>query len=147
MLNWFQILLIFRFQRLINHRRRLFCFWDFRSFEFVEDCVNFEFFLQIETICSDVFYFVAFMTNEMRIIRTFSLFFVDVFSTISRFCFVVERIFIFSFLVFASLFIERRLEIWRTIVERRLNVDCLFHVVLQTIYQNQQFFLMMNKFW
>ncbi len=128
MLNWSQILLIFRLQRLIIRRRRLFFFWDFRSFEFVEDCVNLEFFFQIDIICSDVFYFIAFMTNEMRIIQTFSLLFVDVFSTILRFCLVVERIFIFSFLVSASLFIERRLEVWRTIVERRLNVDCLLHV-------------------
>jgi hypothetical protein len=81
------------------------------------------------------------MTNEMRVIRAFSLLFVDVFSTIFRLCFVVERVFIFSLLVFISSFIERRLEIERTIVERRLNVDCLLHVVLQTICQNQQFFL------
>ncbi len=121
-LNWFQILLIFRFQRLINRRRRFFFFWDFRFFEFVEDCVNLEFFLQIEIICNDVLYFIAFMTNEIRMIQTFSLFFVDVFSTISRFWFVVKRIFIFSFFVSTSFFIERRFKIWRTIIEHRLNV-------------------------
>jgi hypothetical protein len=141
MLNWFQILLILRFQRLINRRRRLLFFWDFRLFEFVENCVNLEFFLQIETICNEMFYFIAFITNEMRIIRTFSFFFVDVFSTIFRLCFVVERIFIFSLLVSVSFFIERRLEVWRTTVKRRLSVDYFFHVVFQTICQNQQFFL------
>ncbi len=129
-LNWSQILLILRFQRLINRRRRFFFFWDFRFFEFVENCVNLEFFLQIEIICEVVLYFIEFMTNEMRMIRTFSLLFVDVFSTISRFYFVVERIFIFSFLVSASFFIERRLEIWRTIVERHferlLSFSCCF---------------------
>jgi hypothetical protein len=80
------------------------------------------------------------MTDEMRMIRTFSFFFVDVFSTILRLHLVVERVFIFSLLVFVSLFIERRLEVERTTVERRLSVDCLLHVVLQTTCQNQQFF-------
>jgi hypothetical protein len=74
----------------------------------------------------------------MRMIRAFSLLFVDVFSTISRLCLVVERILIFSFFVFVSLFIERRFEVRRTIVERRLSVDCFLHVVLQMICQNQQ---------
>jgi hypothetical protein len=81
------------------------------------------------------------MTDEMRVIRAFSLLFVDVFSTILRLCLVVERVLIFSLLVFVSFFIERRLEVERTTVERRLSVDCLLHVVLQTICQDQQFFL------
>jgi hypothetical protein len=75
----FQILLIFRFQRLINRRRRFFFFWDFRFFEFVEDCVNLELFLQIREIRSDVLDFIAFMTNEMKMIRAFS-FFLSMFS-------------------------------------------------------------------
>jgi hypothetical protein len=80
------------------------------------------------------------MTNEMRMIRAFSFFFVDVFSTILRLCFVVERVFIFSLFLSVSLFIERRFEVERTTVERRLSVDCFLHVVLQTICQSQQFF-------
>jgi hypothetical protein len=81
------------------------------------------------------------MTDEMRVIRAFSLLFVDVFSTVSRLCLVVERVLIFSLLVSASSLIERRLEVERTTAERRLSVSCLLHVVLQTICQNQQFFL------
>jgi hypothetical protein len=97
-------------------------FLRFRSFEFVEDCVNLEFFFQIETICDDVFYFIAFITDEMRMIRAFSLLFVDVFSTILRLYFVVKRIFIFSFFISVSFFIERCSEVERTIIKRRLSV-------------------------
>jgi hypothetical protein len=60
--------LIRRTRQVALWHRRLFFFWDLRFFEFVENCVNLEIFLQIKTICSDVFYFIAFMTNEMRII-------------------------------------------------------------------------------
>ncbi len=141
MLNWFQILLILRFRRLINRRRRLFFFWEFEFFEFIENRVNFKFFLQIGIIRSDVLDFIAFMTNEMKIIRAFLFLFVNVFSTIFRFLLVAERIFIVSFFISFSIFILRRLEIWRTTVKRRLSVDCLLHVVLQTTRQDQQLFL------
>jgi hypothetical protein len=132
-LNWSQILLILRLRRLISRRRRLLFFWEFESFEFVENRVNLEFFLQIETIRNDVFDFITFMTNEMRMIRAFSFFFVDVFSTIFRLWFIIKRVFIISILLFFSILVLRRLEVNRTTVKRRLNVDCLLHVILQTI--------------
>jgi hypothetical protein len=120
---------------------------DFSFFE-IFDLLNLlkialilNFFFQIETIRNDVLYFIALVTDKMKVIRAFTLLFVSVFSTIACLWLVIKRVFIISFLVFFSIFELRRLEVWRTIVKRRLNVDCFLHVILQTICQNQQFFL------